>query len=214
MKTFVILLLMFVAGCGTSNYKKFDLSNVHESQGVIIGKVDVRFNSKPFDFTGCQFCAGTEAGTACHHLLEDGYVFMPVGKGPLTEGRLSCSYPDVCCEDILFSVESFEVGTGIIYFGNLVFTVDDESPQINIIAPVQTAPVTKDLPVDYHTDYQRRKMNGEVTSHVDAFAKDVIDDFASWLVSSDDTKQHVSYKIYFDVSVEDGMKGVMEVFRR
>jgi len=138
MRVLIINVLTLLAGCGLlKHYKKFDLSKVHESQGVIIGKVDVKNNSRPFEITGCQFCAGTDTDTACHHLLEDGYVFMPVGKGPLTEGRLSCSYPNVCCEDILFSVDAFEVTPEIAYFGNLIFTVDmklsypDKTPQIS-----------------------------------------------------------------------------------
>lgn len=205
MKFFLIVLLTVLAGCGTSNYKKFDLSDVHESQGVIIGKVDVRFNSKPFEFTGCQFCVGTHTGTACHHLVEDGYVFMPVGKGPLTEGRLSCLYPDVCCEDIVFAVDSFEVTPEITYFGNLNFTVDIESFSA---CPV---PVKTDPP-DY-SDYEERKRRGEITSFEDALLTEAIEGLVSEIFSSGGDKHRVQYKISFGVSVEDSMADVIEVFR-
>jgi hypothetical protein len=216
MRIFIIAALIILAGCGTSNYKKFDLSGVHESQGVIIGKIDIKYNHRLFDSTGCQFCAGS----ACQSLLDDGYVFMPVGKGPLTQGRLSCSNPDFCCDVPSFTVESFEVGSDIIYFGNLIFTVYDTSPG-SYTAPVgttRTITVIEGIPEDYFDDnnYQRRKMNGEVTGHVDDFGKAVTREFASWLFTYDydDTSgPRAPYIVYFDVSVKDGMTDVLEVFR-
>lgn len=209
---FIVVCLVILTGCGTRHYKQFDLSNVSENQGVIIGKIDIQYNYRPFDSTGCRFCAGS----ACQYLLDDGYVFMSVEKGPLAQGRLSCSHPD-----IFYTVESFEVGSDIIYFGNLFFTVYDTSPDANT-APVGTTRTTSlipDVPDDHFDDqnYQRRKMNGEVTSHVDDFGKAVIQDFASWLTTYDykDTSggQPAPYLVYSDVSVKDGMSDVLEVFR-
>jgi hypothetical protein len=195
---------MIMMGCGTRHYKQFELSNVNENQGVIIGKIDIKYNYRPFDSTGCRFCAGS----ACQYLLDDGYVFMSVGKGPLTQGRLSCSYPN-----IYYTVKSFEVGSDIIYFGNLIFTVYDTSPAPNT-PPVRPTPAREKPEVDYFEDYERRKMNGEVTSHVDAIAKGVIDDTVSSLFSSDGTSgPRAPYIIYFDVSVKDGMTEVVKVFR-
>lgn len=213
MKNFVIVLLMFVAGCGTRNYKEFDFSNVPESQGVIIGKIDIKYNSQLLDTTVCKFCAGS----ACQSLLDDGYVFMPVEKGPLTQGRLYCSHPNFCCDVPNFIVESFEVGSGIIYFGNLIFTVIDTSPN-PYTPPSRSTPVTEDPWVNYFDDYERRKMNGEVTSSADAIAKGVIRDTASSLYSAVfssevTSSQRAPYTVYFDVSVKDSMTDVIEVFR-
>ncbi len=193
MRILLVIILILLAGCGTRHYKQFDLADIKENQGVIIGKIDVKYNYLPFDTTGCKFCAGF----ACQSLLDDGYVFMSVEKGPLTQGRLSCSNPDIS-----YLVESFEVGSDIVYFGNLIFTVIDTSPNpgaVPVRSTARTIKLIKEAPEDYY---------------VDDFGKAAIRDFASWLTSVEVTpNQRAPYKIYFDVSVKDDMKDVLEVFR-
>lgn len=207
MRVFIVVALILLAGCGPNNYKKFDLSNVDESQGVFIGKIDVRYNSNPFETTGCRFCAGS----ACQFLLEEGYVFLPLEKGPLTGGRLSCSYPNVCCEGILFSVEPIEVKSGIFYFGNLIFSVDIESFSTNPTAPKSTS-----LPgMDYNNSYQERRRRGEVKGVGDVLAKDAIGDLLSaMLFPDDDSEGRTYYVLSTTVFVEDDMPDVLEVFRK
>lgn len=120
MRIFIAVLLILLAGCGaTRSYKDFNLSKVDKSLGVIIGKVDIEYNSRPFGANRCRFCISRD----CHQLLGDGYVFMPVGKYDVTNVLLVCGYPDVGRGDHLFEVGPFEVKPGIIYLGNLVFSV-------------------------------------------------------------------------------------------
>jgi hypothetical protein len=77
--------------------------------------------------------------------LNEGYVFMPVGKYDVTNVLLVCGYPDVGRGDHLFEVGPFEVKPGATYFGNLLFSVSSQ--------------VTKSYTTYYpkyeeHTDYE------------------------------------------------------------
>ena len=124
MRIFIIVTLIFLTGCGsTPHYRQFDLSKVNEHQGVIIGKIEVEYNSRPYPVGGCRFCVDGD----CHQLLNPGYVFMPIGLGKVFNTFLACGYPVLGRGDHKFEVDSFEVKPGVTYFGNLLFSVSSSN---------------------------------------------------------------------------------------
>ena len=123
----IVVSLLFLAGCGsTPHHKQFDLSKVEARQGVIIGKINVEYNSVPFPTAGCTFCVDLD----CHRLLQEGYVFMPIGRGDVYNTFFTCSYPVVGRGDHVFKVDSFAVKPGVTYFGNLLFSVNSRVTRV------------------------------------------------------------------------------------
>ncbi|MDH5763730.1 MAG: hypothetical protein OEZ51_12160 [Nitrospinota bacterium] len=207
MRIFITAFLIFLTGCGATiqyqkNYKNFDLSKVDENQGVVIGRVDVELEAKPYDARLCGFCMGS----VCHQLFEDGYVFMPLEQGNVPIVSISCDLPGPRGNrEYRFGVDQFQVKPGITYIGNLLFSIKKWSSRA----------YTTSKSEDY-TDYQTRKMSGEVDNHLDALVKDEIDGLLSdmFFVFTDASKKRTYYEYSASVSAEDDMSDVLEVFRQ
>ncbi|MDH5763729.1 MAG: hypothetical protein OEZ51_12155 [Nitrospinota bacterium] len=211
--TSLALLFVFLMACETTgyNYKELDLSKVDENEGVVIGKVGVEFNSKPFDKRKCVFCIGS----VCHQLLGNGYVFMPVEKGTVPRVGISCDFPGLISNGskYFFGPDQFVVGPGITYMGNLLFSVNIAS------SSTYATPLREyDKPVaDDSKGIVGLGLDGLVGTKPHSYSPEGIEDFgvalAGNLFVADDTPEARTYnELSYEVSIDDDMSDVREAF--
>lgn len=106
-----------------SNYKDFQLSKVDKGEGVVIGKVTMTYNNKPYNTDYCVFCIGS----TCHDPLEEGYVFIPLKSGESHSVlSMQCHY-DGGLGDLMhgYKINPLEVKPGVTYFGVLHFEANE-----------------------------------------------------------------------------------------
>ena len=209
MKNIVIVFLMLLAACTTSsNHKRFDLPAAEENKGVLIGKVDVKYDLGNFDSEMCRFCIDR----VCPQLLEEGYVFMALKQVDVARARLSCFYPDIGYINHLFEVSQLEVKPGIVYFGNLTVTVKFESS--HTFDNPNYVPPKPEPPEDYsHSQTSYGTSNIAKQLAIDMM-RDTVDGIVDVFVSDYTPETITAYDMPATVSVEDGMSGVVEVFRK
>lgn len=109
-----VLMVGGLMGCVTS-HKDFDPKKVKPTQGIVIGKVDVIYNSKKFN-PNCRVCLGSGKGSECQKLSDEGLVFMALEKGVNEITRFECQ--DVSPQAFTPSGVVFEVKEGVQYIGN------------------------------------------------------------------------------------------------
>lgn len=115
---FLVFSVYFIGGCATT-YKDFKLSNVKPSEGVAIGKVNIKYNGRVLN-KECAVCLGSTAGGGnCQNLTDEGIVFISLPTGEANIRRIACK--DTSIQHFNLSGAKFQVGNGLTYFGQVDF---------------------------------------------------------------------------------------------
>jgi hypothetical protein len=110
----LLIVLMIFSGCATT-YKDFKTLDVKPYQGVVIGKVNIKYNGKDMN-KECAVCLNTVNGP-CLDLTEEGFVFKNIPKGEASIRRIACK--DVSVHHYNIEGALFEVLEGVNYFGQV-----------------------------------------------------------------------------------------------
>jgi len=209
MRVLLIVGLILMIGCTTrSNYKRFDLPWAEENLGVIIGKVDVNYDSGKFDSEECRFCIDK----VCPQLLNGGYIFLSLPQRDVTHARLSCYYPKVGYKDHFFEVSQLEVKPGIVYFGNLIVNVTFGSS--HTYKNPNYVPPKPDPPEDYYNSQAKYGTSNIAKQLYKEMMFDMVDGIVDVFVSDYTPETITNYNLPATVLVEDGMVDVVEVFQK
>ncbi len=115
----VILSGIALTSCAGS-YKDFKPTDVKPDEGAALGKIQVRYNGKPYNGE-CTLCFVTEenasAGGPCQKLTPEGYVFFAAKKGRNYPRRLECK--DTSVQHNAIQRVVFEQGANPTYFGQI-----------------------------------------------------------------------------------------------
>ncbi len=111
---FLMFILVLTSSCATT-YKDFKTLDVKPYQGVVIGKVNIKYNGKDLN-KECAVCLNSVNGP-CLDLTDEGYVFKNIPKGEASIRRIACK--DVSVHHYNIEGALFEVLDGVNYFGQV-----------------------------------------------------------------------------------------------
>lgn len=111
----LVVFVVGLSGCATT-YKDFKVADVKPTEGVAIGKVNIKYNGKDFN-SECAVCLNSVNGP-CQNLTENGIVFKNIPKGEATLRRIACK--DTSLQHYNINGATFQVAdNGVTYFGQV-----------------------------------------------------------------------------------------------
>ncbi len=110
----ICLLGIYLTACATT-HKDFKLADVKPTEGVVVGKVNIKYNGKDMN-KECAVCLNSVNGP-CQNLTENGFVFKNIPKGEATLRRIACK--DVSLQHYNIAGATFQVADGVTYFGQV-----------------------------------------------------------------------------------------------
>jgi hypothetical protein len=105
---------IYLSACATT-HKDFKVSDVKPTEGVVIGKVNIKYNGKDLN-KDCAVCLNSVNGP-CQNLTEDGLVFKNIPRGESSIRRIACK--DTSLQHYNMTGANFQTGEGVTYFGQV-----------------------------------------------------------------------------------------------
>lgn len=105
---------LITSGCATT-YKDFKTADIKPTDGVAIGKVNIKYNGKNLN-KECAVCLNSINGP-CQNLTDEGLVFKNIPKGEASIRRIACK--DTSLQHYNIQGANFQVQDGVNYFGHV-----------------------------------------------------------------------------------------------